>query len=163
MNSFSSLKQLDKVSARLTRELRPLPVFMGGVALGSAPHADGRLMLTAGAWLLAVNVTVHFEAVDGIELQVVLAGDARFHGPRAVVPNEVGALALADLVQDRRNRLDWSEDATRTASFWSVVVVPESPSAVPCELWGSAEAKHGIEVEFARGELLAVQLGGAIK
>ncbi len=160
MNSFSSIKQLDRASTRLTRELRPVPVFMGGVGIGNAPVADGRLLLTSGAWLVAVNVTVHFEVADFLELQVVLAGDARFKGPRAVVPNEVGALALADFVQDRR-KLDWNEDATRTASFWGMVMVPESPSAVPCELWASADAKHGIDVEFARGELLAVQLGGA--
>ncbi|MBA4189798.1 MAG: hypothetical protein C0467_17590 [Planctomycetaceae bacterium] len=160
MNSFTSLKQLDKVSARLTRELKALPIFMGGVPTGNGPVADGRLLLTPGAWLVAVNVTVHFEVADFLELQVVLAGDARFRGPRAVVPNEVGALALADLVQDR-HKLDWNEDATRTASFCGVVPVPESPDPVTCELWGSADAKHGIDVEFTGGELLAVQLGGA--
>jgi len=101
MNSFASLKQVEKVTCELDGRLRPVPVFTGSVPVqgGAGVEADaeaGRLVLKPGAYTIAFSLVEKWRSASRVEVMTVLGGDQRFHGPRAVAEVEVGALELID-------------------------------------------------------------------
>lgn len=165
MNGFTSLKQVEKVTVELAGKLRPVPVFAGAVPLqGGGVTSDfeaGRLVLSPGSYLIAFNIVAHWRYASLLRASVVLGGDERYRGPRAVAEHESGALAIIDLLDAAElKKLDWDKTSTRHLTGWSIVPVPPG-EPVTAELWaGADDADRSAKVTFTSGELFAVQLGG---
>jgi hypothetical protein len=170
MNSFTSLKQIEKCRVEVAEKLEAVPILRGAAVVASPDGAvevdppAGRLLLAPGAYFVALTSHLAWRFAERITLAVIVGQDERFRGPRVTAEGEPGALELFEPLRRAAIycdtvRPEWDRRFARTVSTFGVVNIPPGP-VVPLEVWANAlvQADDPVGVTFTNGELIVIQI-----